>query len=117
MAVEWTSATLVKQRLKGVADLWPDESEIDSIIESIESSVCAMVRSDLLTDITYNLAKHGILGEYVTSTVAAIVIGENPSNYSSSSDAQTAADINWASANRILKQLMKQETITYLKGL
>ena len=117
MTVEWSSATLVKQRLKGDAADWPNESEIDSLIEQLESSLCAIVREDLLTDITFSLAKHGILAEYVTAMATAILIGENPSNYYSSADAALAADINWSSAQTALKNLLRAETIPYLKGL
>ena len=111
----WTTATIVKERVKGSS--LPSTDEILTMIQETENYICALARDNLLTTLSFDAAKHGILREVVTNIVAAKVIAENPANYASTAEASLAADVFWATAKKDERILILQETITYLKGL
>ena len=115
MAIKWTTASIVIQRVKGSS--LPTTQEIENMISEAEAFIMAAVRENLYTSITFDNEKHGILRECATNIACAKVVAENPANYASTSEASLAADIFWALAQRDLKILEDQKTITYLKGL
>ena len=118
--IDWGTATLISEssaaNLLGIEHI-PTNAEINSMIEEAEQYVCACVRANLLTDLTFDATKHGILSNFVNALVAAQIVAENPGLYDSASEASLAADIHWNIAKEAEKLLSNQSTISYLKGL
>jgi hypothetical protein len=113
--VNWTDATIVKERVKGTT--LASNAEIDLMIQETEQMICAAVREDLITSITFDAAKHGILRECVNYFVASKVLAENPGSFGSVGEASLVADVYYAIAVKTLEVIKDQKTITYLKGL
>ncbi len=132
MAPTWTDATTVRERIDwGTATLIseskaanlqliehvPTNAEINTMIEEAEQYLCAVVRDNLLTSLTFDATKHGILSNFTNAYVAAMIVAENPGLYDSASEASLAADIQWSLAKEAEEILKNQDTILYLKGL
>ena len=114
--VKWTTASIVLEGLPS-SGTYPNIAEINTMIEMAEQLVHAIVRDNMLSTITFDTAKHGILRLAVTSLAQIKVIAENPDNFSNTIQTDMAIDIHWATFITAMETLMNQGTITYLKGL
>jgi len=115
MAVTYTTAALVKKRVKNIsADLL--DSDIEACIYEAEGIIDSTMKDSLKA--SFDATKHAIIRSCATDLAAFSCIIYDPGvSFLTLADAEMVANLLWNSAERILSQLSDPRVVTYLKSL
>ena len=120
MAVTYTTAALVKKRVKDIsADLL--DADIEQNIDESEGIIDATMRLSARgssPDFTFDASKHSILRQCCTDLAAFLCIFYDPSgSFADLADCEITANLLWNSSERSLSMLSDPRVANYIKGL
>lgn len=114
MAVTYTTAAIVKKRIKDIsADL--TDGDIDTNIYHAEAIIDGLIKDSFLA--IFDATKHGIIQSCATDLAAFECIMYDGAAFTSPSAQSAAANLTWYSAERMLTILENPRTVQYLKSL
>ena len=115
MAVTYTTAALVKKRVKEISDLGLVDADIEQAIHEAESIIDCVMRDSLQT--TFDAEKHAIIRQCCTDIAAYLCLIYDSSVFFSLPSYGASATLLWYSIERSLNILEDPRTVTYLKSL
>jgi len=119
MAVTYTSAALVRKRVKDISASLAD-GDIEAFIieaESIIDSIMKVTARGASADFTFNADKHGIIRQCCTAIAGYMCISYSLSDFTTLNDAEVVADLLWNEKEATLQILEDPRVVEYLKGL
>lgn len=115
MVCVYSTAALVKKRVKDIASLGLLDTDIEQCIYEAESIIDSVMRDSL--QLTFDAEKHAIIRQCCTDLAAYLCIIYDSSVFASLPRYGAIATLLWYSAERSLNILEDPRTVTYLKGL
>ena len=120
MAVTYTTAALVKKRVKDLSTSLLDADIEENIYEAegiIDPTMKQTGRGGA-PDFTFDAVKHSIIRECCTDLAAYLCIIYDPGgSFTGLANAEMTANLLWNSAERSLSMLSDPRIAAYLKGL
>ena len=118
MAVIYTTAAIVKKRLKNIT-MGPNtllDADIEENINQAEGIINAVMQKSGLAggDFTFSATKHGVIRAAATALAAFFCLTYDIEAFGTSSAASISADLLWADADRNLAILSSPRVIYYL---
>jgi len=111
MAVTYTSAQIVKERLNLLSGAHLiNDTAIDTNIEMAEGIINAIMQGS----VTYDATKHGLIGNTATALAAYMCITWDISQFDNEAQARQVADLLWQDQNRGLAFLADGNIKEYL---
>lgn len=119
MAVTYTTAAIVKKRLKYISSSLGDTDIEENIIqaESIIDSFMKQTARGASTDFTFDSDKHGIIRDCATNYAAYLCIIYDPAQFPFLETAEFDINVLWNSVSNFLTQLSDPRFVSYLKSL
>jgi len=115
MAVTYTTAALVKKRLKVITSLGLADADIEECIYEAESIIDAVMRDSLQS--TFDPEKHAIIRQCCTDLAAFLCGIYDPTVFTALPEYGASLTVLWYSSERALNILEDPRTVTYLKAL
>lgn len=119
MAVTYTTAALVRKRVKDINVALVD-ADIEAFIieaESIIDSIMKVTGRGAAADFTFNADKHGIIRHCCTAIAGYMCISYSLSDFVTLNDAEVVADLLWNEKEAALQILEDPRIVEYLKSL
>jgi len=119
MAVTYTTAALVKKRVKNLSSSLSDSDIEENItqVESIIDSVMKVTARGASPDFTFDAAKHGVIRNCATDYASYLCLIYDPSEFETLETAELDVNLLWNSAQNLLTLISDPRTVEYLKGL
>ncbi len=114
MAVHYTTAAIVKKRVKYLSSSLSD-SDIEENISQVEDGIDAVMTCSFKT--TFDPDKHGIIRNCATDYAAYLCISYDPAEFPSMETAEFEMNVLWNNVQNLLTILSDTRTVEYLKGL
>ena len=115
MAVTYTTAALVKKRLKVIASIGLLDADIEECIYESESIIDSVMRDSLKA--SFDPVKHAIIRQCCTDLAAFLCSIYDPTVFTALPEYGASATLLWYSAERSLNILEDPRTVDYLKAL
>lgn len=114
MVVTYTTAALVKKRVKDISgDLSDPDIEVN--IYHAEAIIDGLIKDSFKA--IFDASKHGIIQSCATDIAAFECIMYDGASFTSPSAQSAAANLTWYSAERMLTILEDSRTVQYLKAV
>jgi len=119
MAVTYTTAAIVKKRVKNISSSLADSDIEENILqaESIIDSVMKRTARGTSPDFTFDSEKHGIIRDCATNYAAYLCIIYDPSEFPSMETAEMVANLLWNAVQNALNMLSDSRFVEYLASL
>lgn len=119
MAVTYTTAAIVKKRVKHLSASLADADIEENIlqVESIIDSIMKLRARAASPDFTFDADKHGIIRNCATDYAAYLCVTYDPSEFPTMETAEMVANLLWNSVQALLTMLSDARVVEYLKGL
>jgi hypothetical protein len=118
MAVTYTTAALVKKRVKYISSSLLD-ADIEENILQVESFIDSIMRATARgtsPDFSFNSARHGLIRVCATDHAAYLCIIYDPSEFPSLDDVEVVASLLWNSVAMALSLLADPRIVDQLKS-
>ena len=115
MAVTYTTAALVKKRVKALDSIGLLDADIEENIYEAESIIDSVMRDSLKT--SFDPVKHAIIRQCCTDLAAFLCCIYDPTVFTALPEYGASATLLWYSAERSLNILEDPRTVEYLSGL
>ena len=119
MTVTYTTADIVKKRVKNISSSLADSDIEENILqaESIIDSVMKRTARGTSPDFTFDSSKHGIIRDCATNYAAYLCIIYDPSEFPSMETAEMVANLLWNAVQNALNMLSDSRFVEYLASL
>ncbi|RKY41679.1 MAG: hypothetical protein DRP85_05480 [Candidatus Makaraimicrobium thalassicum] len=119
MTVTYTTADIVKKRVKNISSSLADSDIEENILqaESIIDSVMKRTARGTSPDFTFDSSKHGIIRDCATNYAAYLCVIYDPSEFPSMETAEMVANLLWNAVQNALNMLSDSRFVEYLASL
>ena len=115
MAVIYTTAALVKKRVKNIDTASLGDPDIEQYIYEAEGAIDGAMKKSLKS--VFNATKHSLIRSCATDLAAYYCISFNPGTFTTLTEAELIMNMLWNSAERTLAQLSDNRIVQYLEAL
>jgi len=119
MTVTYTTAAIVKKRVKSISSSLADTDIEENILqaESLIDSVMKRTARGTSPDFTFDADKHGIIRDCATNYAAYLCIIYDPTEFASMETAEMVANLLWNATQNALTMLSDSRFVEYLASL
>jgi len=119
MTVTYTTAAIVKKRVKSISSALSDTDIEENILqaESIIDAIMKRTARGTSPDFTFDADKHGIIRDCATNYAAYLCITYDPSEFASMETAEMVANLLWNAIQNELTMLTDARFVEYLASL